>query len=75
VDCLVPPDAIGGRLRGSRDRSKQTCLRLWESIPLAYRQGHCFTDFWAAYRAVIAFRTAYGGRQRDRGNRSCGALE
>ncbi len=35
------------------DRSKQTCLRLWESIPLAYRQGHCFTDFWAAYKAVL----------------------
>jgi hypothetical protein len=30
------------------DRSKQTCRRLWEAIPLAYRQGHCFTDFWAA---------------------------
>ncbi len=27
------------------DRSKQTCLRLWEAIPSAYRQGHCFTDF------------------------------
>ncbi len=35
------------------DRSKQTCLRLWEAIPPAYRQGHCFTDFWAAYQAVI----------------------
>jgi IS1 family transposase len=35
------------------DRSKKTCQRLWEAIPLAYRQGHCFTDFWAAYMAVI----------------------
>ena len=35
------------------DRSKQTCLRLWESIPSAYRQGLCFTDFWASYSAVI----------------------
>ncbi len=35
------------------DRSKQTCLRLWEAIPSAYRKGHCFTDFWAAYSAVI----------------------
>ena len=35
------------------DRSKQTCRRLWESIPSAYRQGHCFTDFWAAYAVVI----------------------
>jgi insertion element IS1 protein InsB len=36
-----------------RDRSKQTCQSLWEAIPSAYRQGHCFTDFWAAYQAVI----------------------
>jgi len=48
----VPPDALSGRLCPG-DRSKQSCLRLWESIPAAYRQGHCFTDFWAAYRAVI----------------------
>src|SRR5438132_12376703 len=31
----------------------KTCQRLWEAIPLAYRQGDCFTDFWAAYMAVI----------------------
>jgi insertion element IS1 protein InsB len=31
----------------------RTCLHLWEAIPSAYRQGHCFTDFWAAYAAVI----------------------
>ena len=35
------------------DRSEQTCRRLWEAIPLAYRAGHCYTDFWAAYQAVI----------------------
>jgi insertion element IS1 protein InsB len=35
------------------DRSKKTCQRLWEAIPDGYRQGHCFTDFWAAYAAVI----------------------
>jgi len=35
------------------DRSKQTCQRLWEAIPSAYRQGHCFTDFWVAYKVVI----------------------
>jgi insertion element IS1 protein InsB len=35
------------------DRSKKTCQRLWESIPDHYRAGHCFTDFWAAYQAVI----------------------
>lgn len=36
-----------------RDRSKKACQRLWEAIPDNYRQGHCFTDFWATYRAVI----------------------
>ena len=35
------------------DRSEQTCHRLWEAIPAAYRVGHCYTDFWAAYQAVI----------------------
>ena len=35
------------------DRSKQTRRRLWEAIPSAYRQGHCFTDFWVAYKVVI----------------------
>jgi len=35
------------------DRSEATSSRLWESIPLPYRAGHCFTDFWAAYQAVI----------------------
>jgi insertion element IS1 protein InsB len=35
------------------DRSNKTCQRLWEAIPAAYRQRHCFTDFWAAYKAVI----------------------
>jgi len=40
------------------DRSKQTCQRLWEAIPSAYREGHCFTDFWAAYQAVIRCRSS-----------------
>jgi insertion element IS1 protein InsB len=35
------------------DRSEKTCRILWESIPEAYRAGHCFTDFWGAYQAVI----------------------
>jgi hypothetical protein len=46
VDCHLSPDAVG-------DRSKKTCQRLWEAIPEGYRQGHCFTDFWAAYAAVL----------------------
>ena len=35
------------------DRSKETCKKLWDSIPEEYREGHCYTDFWAAYQAVI----------------------
>jgi insertion element IS1 protein InsB len=35
------------------DRSEQTCHRLWEAIPQAYLTGHCYTDFWKAYQAVI----------------------
>jgi insertion element IS1 protein InsB len=31
----------------------RTCLRLWEAILSVYRQGHCFTDIWAVYAAVI----------------------
>ena len=35
------------------DRSQATYHRLWEAVPSAYQVGHCFTDFWAAYQAVI----------------------
>ena len=35
------------------DRSEMTCRTLWEAIPQAYRTGHCYTDFWKAYQAVI----------------------
>ncbi|GHO50576.1 hypothetical protein KSX_87390 [Ktedonospora formicarum] len=35
------------------DRSEQTCRCLWKAIPLPYRKGRCFTDFWAVYQAVI----------------------
>jgi insertion element IS1 protein InsB len=49
------------------DRSKQTCLRLWEAIPSVYRNGHGFTDFWAAYSAVIPEEqhTAVGKETRE----------
>lgn len=30
-----------------------SCQRLWEAIPPLYRKGHCFTDFWKAYAAMI----------------------
>ena len=44
------------------DRSEKTCRMLWEAIPEMYRGGRCFTDFWAAYQAVIPEeqRTAVG---------------
>jgi insertion element IS1 protein InsB len=35
------------------DRSEKTCRCLWEAIPFVYRAGHCYTDFWQAYQAVI----------------------
>src|SRR5436305_577702 len=35
------------------DRSKETCQKLWESIPEAYQAFHCYSDFWSAYQAII----------------------
>ncbi len=35
------------------DRSQVSCQKLWERIPDSYRVGHCFSDFWEAYRIVI----------------------
>ena len=35
------------------DRSRQTCRRLWEAIPAAFRGAYCHTDFWEAYSNVI----------------------
>lgn len=35
------------------DRSKNTCLTLWNTIPETYRKGLCYTDFWKAYQAII----------------------
>jgi len=35
------------------DRSEATCQRLWHAIPLNYRTGLCYSDFWQAYAAVI----------------------
>ena len=39
--------------RAVGDRSKDTCLILWNNIPDVYRSGHCFADFWDAYQAII----------------------
>jgi len=35
------------------DRSEASCRRLWERIPSEYRQAHIYSDFWAAYQAVL----------------------
>jgi insertion element IS1 protein InsB len=35
------------------DRSEASCRELWERVPEAYRGGHCYSDFWKAYREVI----------------------
>ncbi len=37
----------------SGDRSAATWRRLWEKIPEAFRQAHCFSDFGEAYQLVI----------------------
>jgi IS1 family transposase len=39
--------------RAIGDRSKKTCLELWNNVPEEYHKGHCFTDFWQAYQRVI----------------------
>ena len=26
---------------------------LWDGVPPAYKSGHCFSDFWDAYQAII----------------------
>jgi insertion element IS1 protein InsB len=35
------------------DRSAATCRALWEQVPEPWRAATCYTDFWAAYQAVI----------------------
>ncbi len=39
------------------DHSQETCVKLWEMIPLEYRQCHTFSDFWQAYAAVFPEET------------------
>jgi IS1 family transposase len=42
----VVADAIG-------DRSEATCRLLGSRIPLAYRHGLLYSDFWESYQAVL----------------------
>ena len=39
------------------DHSLETCQKLWELIPLAFRQLHSFSDFWKAYASVFPEET------------------
>ncbi|MGH2510049.1 MAG: IS1 family transposase [Ktedonobacteraceae bacterium] len=39
--------------RAIGDRSEETCRALWDAIPKEYRAGHCYTDYWSAYEAVL----------------------
>ena len=39
------------------DRSEQSCLRLWDKVPLAYRPCLCDSDFWKAYQEVLPQET------------------
>lgn len=35
------------------DRSEQSCRRLWQALPEAYRACQSFSDFWRAYAVVF----------------------
>ena len=39
------------------DRGEETCRKLWERIPVAYRKCHTFSDFWEAYQKVFPEET------------------
>ncbi len=39
------------------DRSEQTCRKLWEQLPMAYRSCQSFSDFWDAYQKVFPEET------------------
>jgi IS1 family transposase len=39
--------------RAIGDRSEETCRELWNNVPDEYRKGHCFADFWKAYKKVV----------------------
>jgi insertion element IS1 protein InsB len=39
------------------DRSDETCHRLWEHIPQAYKQCQSYSDLWAAYTKVLPEET------------------
>ena len=36
------------------DRSEESCWRLWQRIPHAYRHCQTFSDFWETYATVFS---------------------
>lgn len=34
-------------------RGEETCRLLWERVPMLYKAGLLFTDFWSAYADVL----------------------
>ena len=48
------------------DRSEQSCRRLWDMVPLAYRRCRSYSDFWKAYQEVLPKRAiAQSAREVD----------
>jgi len=39
------------------DRSEETCRKLWQQIPAAYRSCRSYSDFWEAYQKVFPEET------------------
>jgi insertion element IS1 protein InsB len=44
---------VGDTFTQRVDRSAESCRRLWERIPAAYRNRRKFSDFWEAYQIVL----------------------
>jgi insertion element IS1 protein InsB len=58
---------VGGMALGNR--SAASCWRLWLSMPLAYRSGFWYTDFWQAYQAVLPdSQQVAGGKESGQTN-------
>ena len=48
------------------DRSQQSCLRLWDKVPRAYRPCLSYSDFWKAYQEVLPRPIAQSAKGADR---------
>lgn len=51
------------------DRSEATCLKLWQTIPNAYKHSLTYSDFWDAYAKVFPKETHQSvGKESGRTN-------